>query len=70
MCTDIIEKFYEEANQKASKNRDRQAYMRPSKFGFKSTSEGTHACIELIQNDPRFKKIKMIGKDLLDITLY
>ena len=60
MCADKIEKLYEEAIQKASKNKDRQAYIRPSKFGFEATSDGTHACAELLKSDPRFKKVEII----------
>ncbi len=70
VCADKIEKLYEEAIQKASKNKDRQAYIRPSKFGFEATSDGTHACAELLKSDPRFKKVEIIGKNSLDITLY
>lgn len=70
MCADKIEKLYEEAIQKASKNKDRQAYIRPSKFGFEATSDGTHACAELLKSDPRFKKVEIIGKNSLDIALY
>lgn len=70
MCADKIEKLYEEAIQKASKNKDRQAYIRPSKFGFEATSDGTHACAELLKSDPRFEKVEIIGKNSLDITLY
>ena len=68
--TDKSERFYEEANRKASNNDERQAYMRPSEFGFDATSDGTHACVELLKRDSRFKKIEIIGQDLLDITLY
>lgn len=70
MYTDKIERFYEEASRKASNNYDRQAYMRPSDFGFTATSDGTHICAKLLKEDSRFKEIKIIGKDLLDITLY
>lgn len=70
MYADKIERFYEEASRKASNNDERQAYMRPSEFGFEATGDGTYACVELLKNDHRFKKIKIIGKDLLDIILY
>ena len=70
MYTEIIEKIYEEAKQKASNNKDRQAYIRPSEFGFESTCDGTRTCLELLEKDSRFKKVKMSGRDLLEITLY
>ena len=66
----MIEKLYEEAERKASNNKDRQAYISPSKFGFKSTSEGTRACKKILDSDPRFKKVKISARDLLDILLY
>ena len=66
----MIEKLYEEAERKASNNKQRQAYIRPSKFGFKSTSDGTRACKELLDKDSRFKNVEISGKDSLDILLY
>lgn len=65
-----IEKLYEQAMQKANNNDDRQAYIKPSDFGFEHTSDGTRECMEVLRTDSRFKRVEMIGKDLLDITLY
>ena len=64
-----IEKLYEQAAQNARNNKDHQAYIHPSDFGFERTSEGTRFCSDLLKNDPRFKSIIIAGKDLLDITL-
>lgn len=65
-----IENLYDQAMQKANNNNDRQAYIKPSDFGFERTSDGTRNCMEVLRNDSRFKRVEMIGKDLLDITLY
>lgn len=65
-----IENLYEQAEQKARKNKDRQAYIYPSEFGFGRTSEGTQACLNLLKSDSRFKSVTMSGKDLLDIKLF
>ena len=70
MSAEMIDKLYEEAERTASNNKERQAYISPSKFGFKSTGEGTRACKELLEKDLRFKKVEISGKDLLDILLY
>ena len=70
MSAEKIDKLYEEARQKANNNKERQAYIRPSNFGFANTSDATRACLELLKADSRFKNAKMIGRDLLDITLY
>lgn len=70
MSAETFEKLYEEAQQKANRNKEQQAYIHPSKFGFAGTSDATRICMELLEKDSRFKKVDMIGKDLLDITLY
>lgn len=70
MSAEKIDKLYEEARQKASNNKERQAYIRPSNYGFANTGDATRACLELLKADLRFKKAEIIGKDLLDVTLY
>ena len=65
----IKNKIYEDARRKANNNKEQQAYIQPSSFGFEHTSDATHACLELLKSGSRFKKVKIIGKDLLDITL-
>ncbi len=69
MSVEKIDKLYEEARQKASNNKEGQAYIHPSDFDFANTSDATRTCLELLKADSRFKKAEMIGRDLLDVTL-
>lgn len=70
MSVEKIEEIYEEVKRKANNNKERQAYIRPSSFGFESTSDGSRTCVEFLKKDPRFKSVEIIGKDSLSITLF
>lgn len=63
-----IDALYEDAKNRAA-NKDWQALVKPSQFGWKRTAEDTNECLDLLRKDPRFKSVRKIGKDMLDVVL-
>lgn len=54
---------------KAHCNRQKQAYITPSKFGFPKNDAGTLKCAEFLNKHPKVKSAKFSGKDTVDVIL-
>lgn len=54
---------------KASNNRDRQALVRPSEYGFERTTEGEKAFLAFIQKFVNCESVEIFAKDLVEIIL-
>lgn len=54
---------------KAENNKDLQAYIRPSDYGFGTKSEETQEFMNILKKILNIKKIEIAGKDLIDLTL-
>lgn len=54
---------------KASNNSEKQAYIKPSEFGFTRSTAGTEECIKFLEHQPQVLSAKFIGKDSVDVIL-
>lgn len=54
---------------KASHNKQGQAYISPSDFGFGRKPEDTEECASFLRKKTEIESVKIIGKDLLDISI-
>lgn len=62
-------KLISEVERKAGSNSQKQAYIRPSEFGFGTKRDDTKKCAEFLTKTLPTKSIIIAGRDLLDITL-
>ena len=65
----MVEKLKQTIIEKATNNKDKQAYIRPSDFSFGLNIEDTKKCLELILQFDFVQKASMLGKDLIDVIL-
>ena len=65
----MVEKLKQTIIEKATNNKDKQAYIRPSDFSFGRNIEDTKKCLELILQFDFVQKASMLGKDLIDVIL-
>lgn len=63
------DKIYKDIMTKISNNNERQAYIRPSDYGFGTKSENTNEFLEALKKQLKYKRAAIIGKDLIDIVL-
>lgn len=66
---DLIEKMKTDIIEKAGHNREKQAFVRPSFYGFGTLSEDTQECKALLNKIFPCAIISIVGKDSLSITL-
>lgn len=59
----------EDIIEKANRNKDRQAYIRPSEYGFGRRTEDTKDFFAILPQIVNCSKASIIGKDLIDLTL-
>ena len=65
----MIEKLKQSIIERASKNDEKQAYVKPSEFSFGRKLEDTEKCLEQILQFDFVKTANIIGKDLIDVLL-
>lgn len=65
-----MKNLYADIRTKASKNKDRQAIIRPSEYDFNKTEEGTVSCKNYLRSLSIVRSVETMGKDLLDVRLY
>lgn len=66
---DVISHILDDILCKANNNQDRQAYIRPSDFGFGNKSENTEEFVSLLRSEDFCSSVTIIGKDLVSVVL-
>lgn len=64
------EKMHEDIVRKAANNKDKQAYIHPSEYGYMRNSDGTKLCCKDLSGLSEIKSIEVLGKDFLNIILW
>lgn len=65
-----MKNLYADIKAKASRNKDRQAMIRPSEYDYDRTEEGTVSCKNYLLGLSIVRTVETMGKDLLDVRLY
>lgn len=65
-----IDEMYEEIESKASNNKDKQAYIHPSQYGFSNNQEGTNLCVTYLYKFHKVKTVSIAAKNLLLVTIF
>lgn len=64
------ERMRADLKKRAGNNKDHQAFIHPSEYGYSELSEGTKTCIQHLKDFPEVKSVKQAGKNLLLVTVY
>ncbi len=64
------EQLFTDIMERASKNKDRQAYIHPSAYGYSPTQDGADQCRQYLDAQKEIKCVSVRGKDLLDVVVY
>lgn len=62
--------IFEVIYSKASNNKEGEAIIKPSEFGFKHSMEETIRVSKWLSTFPEFKNVKENGKDSIIVTIY
>ena len=65
----MVEKLKQTIIIKASNNKDKQTYIKPSEFSFGRKLEDTKKCLNIILQFDFVKTASISGKDLIDVIL-
>lgn len=66
---EMIDKIRSDIINKANRNKDRQAYIRPSEYGFGRNAEDTKVFLNLLPSIINCSKAVIVGKDQIDVTI-
>lgn len=65
----IIQKIFKDINDKSKNNKDGEAALRPSCYGFSEWDEGTKEFIKFVKDNIKIREIKIVGKDFVHIYI-
>ena len=66
---EILNKILADIKNKASNNKENQAYIHPSRFGVDNNSEVTKKVADILSQLPEVKTANVAGRDLIDVII-